>query len=435
MGGELFQDELIDNNFLNYFSEFIETLESQKPSDKKISYNFITNLIFTKTDDILNFLKKYNLKIAISYDPVARFNKTQLLQFKKNIDIFKPFIRVVSSVMTKQNIQHIMNGDDYFDYLYNNFTIHFDHLLVGDEKFDYMMPTEKNVYDFYCFLLDNYPKCLNVLQFLEKNYKTTKMSCTRGNSYTIFADNSIPIGCSGSVVLKHNKTAENWSTKIIDNFLIENECLTCKYYSRCNLTCFVNNDYSKLVKDINGCTYKKVFEYAEIRKIKEQIQSKGFVELYEPQLCDIVNLENYTLLNTEERNRDNGKLDLPEDLNFKLSIAAQFLKEKYIDPNWENNKFYKYTVWDGVDKDNQGWHTDMFEDYDVFFLYYYDNTKEETGGAIQFKWKENDEFKISSYQPKKGSLFLVSNDRGFWHRAESTKITRRVMSFDFIINE
>jgi len=26
---------------------------------------------------------------------------------------------------------------------------------------------------------------------------------------------------------------------------------------------------------------------------------------------------------------------------------------------------------------------------------------------------------------------LVSNARGFWHRAESTSITRRVASFDF----
>ena len=168
--------------------------------------------------------------------------------------------------------------------------------------------------------------------------------------------------------------------------------------------------------------------------IRKLVETKGFVELYEPDIFDIIDLENYNLINTEERNRDNNKRDLPKSLTEKLDVAAQYLKTKYVDPNW-NNKFYNYTVWDGVDKDNQGWHTDMFEDYDIFFLCYYDDTKEETGGAVQFKWKDGEEYKIESYQPKRGSIFLVSNARGFWHRAESTTITRRVVSFDYIINE
>jgi hypothetical protein len=77
----------------------------------------------------------------------------------------------------------------------------------------------------------------------------------------------------------------------------------------------------------------------------------------------------------EERNRDNGEHDLPEELSHKLSIFANYLKTKYIDSHWPENNFIKFTVWDGVDKDNQGWHTDMFEDYDVFFLYYYDDSE------------------------------------------------------------
>lgn len=169
--------------------------------------------------------------------------------------------------------------------------------------------------------------------------------------------------------------------------------------------------------------------------IRKEIETKGFVEFFEPEIFDIVDLESYNLINTEERNRDNNKRDLPSELSFKLDVVANFLKTKYVDPYWTNNKFYKFTVWNGVDKDNQGWHTDMFEDYDIFFLCYYDDTAVETGGSIQFKWKDGDEFKTAVFQPKKGSVFLVSNDRGFWHRAESTSITRRVVSFDFIANE
>lgn len=171
-----------------------------------------------------------------------------------------------------------------------------------------------------------------------------------------------------------------------------------------------------------------------MKKIKEQIEKKGFYHLSEMEGIKLIDLNNFTLLNVEERNRDNGEKDLPKELNHKLSIFANYLKMKYIDVTWPNNKFLKFTVWDGVDKDNQGWHTDMFEDYDVFFLYYYDDSCEETGGAIQFKWKEDGEFKTYSHQPKSGDLFLVSNGRGFWHRAESTTIQRRVMSFDFQVD-
>jgi hypothetical protein len=171
-----------------------------------------------------------------------------------------------------------------------------------------------------------------------------------------------------------------------------------------------------------------------MKNIKQQIEKKGFCHFFEKDGINLIDLNNFTLLNVEERNRDNGQKDLPKELNHRLSIFSNYLKTKYIDIVWPNNKFLKFTVWDGVDKDNQGWHTDMFEDYDVFFLYYYDDSEEKTGGSIQFKWKEKGEFKIYSHQPKSGDLFLVSNARGFWHRAESTTIQRRVMSFDFLLD-
>jgi hypothetical protein len=166
--------------------------------------------------------------------------------------------------------------------------------------------------------------------------------------------------------------------------------------------------------------------------IKEQVEKYGFCELYEPDMIELLQLDKYKLLNTEERNRDNGKLDLSEDLNFAANVASQYIKNTYVDPYWKDSQFLKYTIWDGVDRDNQGWHTDMFEEYDIFFLFYNDDTSKKTGGAIQFKYKENDVFVEKSFQPKAGSLFCVSNSRGFWHRAESTSIKRRVASFDFI---
>lgn len=160
----------------------------------------------------------------------------------------------------------------------------------------------------------------------------------------------------------------------------------------------------------------------------KDIYTKGYVKLYEPGGIDLIKLDEFRLLNTEERTRDNGEKDVDLELKKRMETFAYYIKTKYIDSEWPNATWNKFLVWDGVDKDNQGWHTDMFEDYDVFFLYYFDDSKDETGGSINFKWNKNE---TSSYQPKSGDLFMVSNHRGFWHRAESTTVTRRVASFDF----
>lgn len=160
----------------------------------------------------------------------------------------------------------------------------------------------------------------------------------------------------------------------------------------------------------------------------EDFLETGFKKFHEPYGLDFIKIDNYRLMNVEERSRDNGEKDLPQDLVQKLNTFAHFLCTKYILPKWEDAKYNKFIVWDGVDRDNQGWHTDMFEGYDVFMLYYFDDTDPSTGGSVSFKWNKD---KQAQFYPKAGDLFLVSNTRGFWHKAESTTIRRRVASFDF----
>lgn len=171
-------------------------------------------------------------------------------------------------------------------------------------------------------------------------------------------------------------------------------------------------------------------------QIRQDIETKGYYKLSEPEGLSLIGIDEFRLLNTEERSRDNGVKDIDPKLSERLTTFAYYLKEKYIDPNWPDAVYNKFIVWDGVDRDNQGWHTDMFEDYDIFFLYYLDDTASETGGSINFKWGSLDKNEqTATYQPKAGDLFLVSNARGFWHRAGSTSITRRVASFDFNIEK
>jgi hypothetical protein len=154
------------------------------------------------------------------------------------------------------------------------------------------------------------------------------------------------------------------------------------------------------------------------------------VKFYEPGISDLVSLDEHTLTNTEERQRDNGEKDIDPLLHQRFTVVGSYLHTKYIKPTHPKSEYLYYNVWNGVDKDNQGWHTDFMEGYDLFFLYYFDTTKEETGGNISFRHDKGED----TFQPVKGDLFLVSNERGFWHKAGDTKIQRRVASFNFKTN-
>lgn len=174
---------------------------------------------------------------------------------------------------------------------------------------------------------------------------------------------------------------------------------------------------------------------SEISEVKKQLLEKGFCELYEPEGVDLISVGDFKLINMgEERSRDNEVKDIPEELANRLGLFAQYIKAKYIDPNWENAKFNKFAIWEGIDEDSMDWHTDKFETWDIFFLYYLSDTYEETGGSIEFEWEDN----RVSIQPKAGTLILINNfknSKGFWHRAVASKITRYCSSFDFIVEQ
>jgi len=271
MGGELFQDHLIQQGFLDYYAEFMYEIERKAPPTKTIRFYIITNLVFKETSPVINFCKKHNIKIAISYDPVGRFNSSQLDVFKRNVELFKPLIRVISLTITKRSIGRIIEGDDYFDYLYDNFPCDWDHLLVGSDNLKPMMPAESDLLAFYKVLIDRYPECINISTFTEEhNDKSTHhtMPCTRGNSFTIFSDNSTPKGCSGAVILKHNETKDLGGVDIIHNFMDSRDCFHCEFYKRCTFSCFVHNDYKEMVRDVDGCVFKEAFKYADAKKEK-----------------------------------------------------------------------------------------------------------------------------------------------------------------------
>lgn len=260
MGGELFQDEWIDKGFLDIYDDFMLYIDSN--TDAEIHFNFITNLIFTRYTEVMYFLAQNDLNFSISYDPAGRFSKADLEIFERNLRYFQDRITMVSLVATKQNIDRIVAGDYLFDALYQNYTCDFDHFLPSVATSRVLMPSERDLFEFYKVLVEKYPKCLNVDHFVN-NKPANKMICTRGNSFTIMPDGAKPQGCSGSVFLKEAQTKELGGPTIVENFLDKYNCFECEYFQRCPLSCFIKEDYKHIEQDMDECVFKATFRHAD----------------------------------------------------------------------------------------------------------------------------------------------------------------------------
>jgi len=158
-------------------------------------------------------------------------------------------------------------------------------------------------------------------------------------------------------------------------------------------------------------------------------KTKGYVKFRAPELAELVTIAGLELIHTEEMFRDNFKEDLPTDINKQLSIISNILKSEYIDIAFPDNKFIKYILWEGVDADSATFHTDVFEGMNCFFILYFDDMKEETGGVVGFKY----EGIVDKHYPKRGDLILFNQSPGFFHMAEKATIPRRQASFDFLV--
>ena len=95
MGGELFQDHIMEK-FLPIYSNFIHSVNDlSKKYNKIVKYNFVTNLLTSKKQLFSNWLDYHNLKLSVSYDLSGRFNASQIETFKKNIEIYKDYISII----------------------------------------------------------------------------------------------------------------------------------------------------------------------------------------------------------------------------------------------------------------------------------------------------------------------------------------------------
>ena len=161
----------------------------------------------------------------------------------------------------------------------------------------------------------------------------------------------------------------------------------------------------------------------------EDFNTKGFVVFQSKPLVNLIDIDGFSMKYEGEMLRDNNAEDLPELINRQLEMAAVILQEDFINEMFEESEFIKYIVWEGVDADSAAWHNDGFEGMNAFFLIYFDDMSEETGGAVHFKRGEIE----NTVYPKRGDLILLNQAQGYFHRAEKATIPRRQASFDYMV--
>jgi radical SAM protein with 4Fe4S-binding SPASM domain len=264
-GGELFQDGMEDSVFddLEYFITDIAK-NSKTLTNSLVSFTIISSLFFEEETlirvrkflDRLQFLN-INFALATSWDPVGRPAKN----FLKNISALGAYVKGITTVMTAPNIKKIMSGESDFEYYNLQYGIEFDY-YVPTATASYMMPSDIELRDFFVYLSKNHPETSIIKAWRES--LVNPVSCGSLNKLTILPDGSL-VTCRQ---LKYdandfqNEIIQNSNANIIEKYIAKNECLSCPYFSRCTLSCFVMNDHKSYQgkKTLNYCFYKDVFK-------------------------------------------------------------------------------------------------------------------------------------------------------------------------------
>lgn len=265
-GGELFQDGMSDTVFndLSYFIKEVHEYGLTLPH-KKLSFTIISSLFFHEETSlrVKKFLDNlfesgFNFVVATSWDPVGRPSRN----FLYNIQYLDKYVAGITTVLTAPAIRQIMSGKTDFDFYNKKYGIELDY-YVPTANAKHMMPSDVELRDFFIYLSEHHPETSIIKAWREA--EINPVTCGSLNKITILPDGSL-VTCRQ---LKYdqnefeNEIVQNSNANIIQKYIAKNECLSCPYFSKCTLSCFVMSDHKSYQgkKTLNYCFYKDVFKF------------------------------------------------------------------------------------------------------------------------------------------------------------------------------
>ena len=271
MGGEIFADSIYDEKLNDTYIEFAKgILDLGKKYNIEVALNWVTNLVTSKRD-LINHLLKETQKLGItstlftSYDPAGRFNRNNLEVFKENLYYYKDQLDGIGILLTRPNINYwLKTGDQFLDQIYHDeFYIYADYYMP-DKTAKYQAPSDLDLYNIFKYFVDNYSKIDPVSSWIEreKNYISCRTSKLILQDGTMCQCGNLVQSTEDKIMYKTDiKPKDN--TQIEINFLEKYNCLSCKYFDRCTLGCFMQHDYKHREEVLDECVYKMTHRYIE----------------------------------------------------------------------------------------------------------------------------------------------------------------------------
>lgn len=263
MGGEIFNDKIDTKTFMDYYQFYEIIRKACQDLQVEFQINWVTNLVFSENREMVDWLlskTKEHCKISTSYDFAGRgLNINRSLMFKANLARYKEYIGVVGFVLTSPAIRKLIaNKDKFFkEVLYQDYPLYFD-WYVPEKSAEKMMPTEPEVLEGLLYIAENYPNVEPVKSLLQNEHN--KMTCYSLNKTTILPDGK-EVKCRYMEYDENDFNHEvdySSNANIIQAHLDRHDCLSCEWYSRCGLVCYVNADWAHK-KRLPVCPFKTFF--------------------------------------------------------------------------------------------------------------------------------------------------------------------------------
>ena len=256
-GGELFLDEIPDSMFLTYFKAGRRLLQHFKKS----KLVFGTNLVYHKLARVTALVERLqqfgDVTLATSYDPAGRFNPEDRKLFFKNLALARKWVHTVNVVITKQNIQTFLDGKEgvEFEAMVRDHSVYFDHYIPSN-MYSYIQPDEDLISRLYILLNAKYPDSYPI-----KDWKKNAFNDTTCRSTKIVNKDGVVTTCwseAGKDSILDEKEGLLAKQRAEEAFIERYGCLTCDYYQRCGMRCFLHHSFIEGVNDI--CQIKLMYD-------------------------------------------------------------------------------------------------------------------------------------------------------------------------------
>lgn len=253
IGGELFFDDCIKDGLWNL-------LDSVQFS-KVITWHIGTNLLYGDNEFLVNTISKlesrgFNIQLYSSYDfGNERFsNRESFEMFCKNIkDLIAQYSRrydlknsthfqmCIETIKTKHMLRSLQQKDEQyriFRELASSINVSFAP-LIGD--YDFALTFDESVQLWKLLIQDFAGEIAELKQLLYM----PKRNCFNITRYTITKD-GVYTGCLAQKTTLVNTTCQDRS-QMAKEMLSRYNCMTCKYFKICNLTCPYERIYDRCI--------------------------------------------------------------------------------------------------------------------------------------------------------------------------------------------